>query len=84
LLRSCLNRRTKFLILPWHTIRACEAELATAIDAALDDGRLSDLASLSRRFAPDPAAIPEITIAAVSLHLYDELGAVGAPMGGAA
>jgi hypothetical protein len=62
--------------------RACEAELALAIEAELEAGRLPDLDSLSRRFAPDPAAIPEITIAVVPLHLYDELGTVqagGAP-----
>jgi transposase InsO family protein len=62
--------------------RACEAELAQAIEAELEAGRLPDLDSLSRRFAPDPAALPEITIAVVPLHLYDELGTVqagGAP-----
>jgi transposase InsO family protein len=63
--------------------RACEAELAAAIEAELDAGRLPDLASIGRRFTPDPAAIPDITIAAVSLHLYDELSAVGAPIGDA-
>ena len=37
---------------------------------------------LGRRFAPDPAAIPDITVELVPLHLYDELGTVRA--GGAA
>ena len=64
--------------------RACEAELADIIAAELDAGRLPDLDSLGRRFAPDPAVIPDITVAAVPLHLYDELGAVAAPIGGAA
>jgi transposase InsO family protein len=62
--------------------RACEAELAQAIEAELEAGRLPDLDSLGRRFAPDPATVPEITVAVVPLHLYDELGAVqagGAP-----
>src|SRR3954470_21804531 len=62
--------------------RACEAELAAAIEAELDAGRLPDLDSLGRRFAPDPAAIPDITVELVPLHLYDELGTVRA--GGAA
>ena len=53
--------------------RACEAELAGAIDAELDAGRLPDLETLSRRFAPHPTAIPDITIGVVPLHLYDEL-----------
>ena len=62
--------------------RACEAELAAAIDAELDAGRLPDLDGFARRFAPDPAAIPDITVELVPLHLYDELGTVRA--GGAA
>ena len=62
--------------------RACEAELAAAIDAELDIGRLPNLDDLTRRFAPDPAAIPDIAVELVPLHLYDELGTVRA--GGAA
>lgn len=56
--------------------RACEAELAEAIDAELDAGRAPDLDALSRRFAPDPATIPDITVQLAPLHLYDELGTV--------
>jgi hypothetical protein len=56
--------------------RACEAELAEAIDAELDAGKLPDLETLSRRFAPHPTAIPDITIEVASLHLYDELSTV--------
>jgi len=37
--------------------RACEAELAEAIDAELDAGKLPDLETLSRRFAPHPTAV---------------------------
>ena len=47
-----------------------------AIDAELDAGRLPDLDGLGRRFAPDPAAIPDVTVELVPLHLYDELGTV--------
>jgi hypothetical protein len=56
--------------------RACEAELAEIIDAELDAGRVPDLDALRRRFGPDPAAIPLITVTLASLHLYDELGTV--------
>jgi hypothetical protein len=49
--------------------RACEAELVEAIDVELDAGRLPDLDILGRRFAPDPAAIPDITVELVPLHL---------------
>jgi hypothetical protein len=31
---------------------------------------------LERRFAPDPTAVPDITVELVPLHLYDELGTV--------
>jgi len=56
--------------------RACEAELAEAIDAELDAGRLPDLDTLGRRFAPHPTAIPDITVEVAPLHLYDELSTV--------
>ena len=56
--------------------RACEAELADIIDAELDAGRLPDLDRLGRRFGPDPAAIPDVTVELAPLHLYDELGTV--------
>jgi hypothetical protein len=58
--------------------RACEAELAEAIDAELDAGRLPNLNALARRFTPDPASVPDVTIELVPLHLYDELGTVRA------
>lgn len=67
--------------------RACEAELAEAIEVELDAGRLPDLGLLERRFAPDPAAVPDIAVELVPLHLYDELGTVRAldqVIGGAA
>jgi len=56
--------------------RACEAELAETIDAELDAGRLPDLDTLGRCFAPNPAAIPDITVEVRPLHLYDELSTV--------
>jgi hypothetical protein len=54
----------------------CEAELAEAIDAELNAGRLPDLDTLGRRFAPQPATLPEITVALTPLCLYDELSTV--------
>ena len=56
--------------------RACEAELAVALDGELDAGRLPDLDRLGRRFAPDPTAIPDVTVELTPRHLYDELGTV--------
>ena len=53
--------------------RACEAELAQAIDAELDDGRLPDLAALSERFGPSPASVPVVAVELVALSTYDEL-----------
>jgi len=56
--------------------RACEAELAQAIDAALDEGRLPDIDKLRSRFQPDAASIPNVVVALVPLDSYDELAAV--------
>ena len=56
--------------------RACEAELARAIDAELDDGRLPDIDRLRSRFQPDAASIPNVVVELVPLHSYDELAAV--------
>ena len=42
--------------------RACEAELASALDAILAVGDLPDLAVLQRRFAPSDAAVPAVTV----------------------
>jgi transposase InsO family protein len=53
--------------------RGCEAELAEAINAELDAGRLPDLDMFGRLFAPNPAAFPDITVEVAPLHLYDEL-----------
>ena len=57
--------------------RACEAELANAIDAALDAGELPDLNRLRERFTPNHVAIPEVTVALTSLAVYDEIASVG-------
>ena len=59
--------------------RACEAELAQAIDLDLDAGGLPDLDRLHDRFKPDRAAIPHIAVDLVPLSAYDELAAVRAP-----
>jgi hypothetical protein len=59
--------------------RACEAELADAIDAVLDAGGLPDLDSLRRRFKPDRAIIPDVAVALVPLSTYDELAVVRVP-----
>lgn len=56
--------------------RACEAELAAAIEADLDAGRLPDPAQLRDRFKPDAAAIPDVTVELVPLSAYDELAVV--------
>jgi Mu transposase-like protein len=68
--------RTMVELLALAHDRACEAELAAAIDSELDAGRRPDLDMLGRRFAPNPAAIPDITVELAPLHLYDELSTV--------
>jgi transposase InsO family protein len=59
--------------------RACEAELADAIAADLDAGRLPDLDQLRERFTPDAASIPNVVVELVPLSLYDELASVTMP-----
>jgi hypothetical protein len=61
--------------------RACEAELAMALDGELDAGRLPDLDTLGRRFAPS-TGIPDVTVELAPLHLYDEFSTVQ-PVGAA-
>lgn len=53
--------------------RACEADLARALDADLDAGRLPDVAGLTARFTPDPAAAPTVEVRLDSLCAYDAL-----------
>lgn len=59
--------------------RACEAELADAIEATLDAGEMPDLHRLRERFTPDHAVIPEVVVAVTPLSAYDELAVVCAP-----
>ena len=56
--------------------RACEAELAEALDADIDAGRLPDLPFLRAYFGPDAASVPLIDVKVVPLSVYDELAAV--------
>jgi hypothetical protein len=59
--------------------RACEAELADAIEVALDAGEMPDLDRLRERFTPDHTAIPTIVVAVPPLSTYDELAVVCTP-----
>lgn len=56
--------------------RACEAELACAIDAELDEGRLPDLAVLTQRFAPKTTAAPNVVVALPALAVYDAIASL--------
>jgi transposase InsO family protein len=56
--------------------RACEAQLADALEALLDAGHLPDIAELRTRFAPDAAAMPDVTILQPSLAAYDDIATV--------
>jgi transposase InsO family protein len=53
--------------------RACEAELATVLTEHLAADQLPELAALRRRFAPDPARLPEVLVELVPLSLYEAL-----------
>jgi transposase InsO family protein len=53
--------------------RACEAELADILAADLEAGHLPDMAVLRKRFAPDPASLPNVVVTLTSLDVYDAL-----------
>ena len=48
--------------------RACEAELAEAIQADLDAGRLPDLSALRARFRPEATPIPSVIVELAALN----------------
>ena len=53
--------------------RACEAELASLLEADLNAKHLPDLDRLRARFAPDPARLPSVHIQTVPLSDYHVL-----------
>ncbi|TWH86721.1 integrase-like protein [Sphingobium wenxiniae] len=53
--------------------RACEAELADLLAQDLEANRLPDINALRVRFAPDPAALPDVVVQLGPLSDYDAL-----------
>ena len=53
--------------------RACEAELAIALEAILDAGEVPDLATLQREFMPASVPVPEVTVTIPAAMAYDAL-----------
>jgi len=53
--------------------RACEAELAIALQTILDAGEVPDLAALQQRFMPASMAVPDVTITMPAAIAYDAL-----------
>lgn len=53
--------------------RGCEAELATSLAADLSAGQLPDIADLRARYAPDPAALPDVVVHLTPLLAYEAL-----------
>jgi transposase InsO family protein len=58
--------------------RGCEADLAILLDADLAAAQLPDIVALRARFAPDPAALPEVVVHLTPLLAYEAL--LGADM----
>jgi hypothetical protein len=65
--------RTTVGLLELAHMRACEAELASAIEAELAERRLPDLDAMRKQFAPSSAAIPHVTVELASLGDYDAI-----------
>lgn len=53
--------------------RGCEADLAAILTAGLDAGTVPDMAILRERFAPDPAALPQVVVHLTPLVAYEAL-----------
>jgi hypothetical protein len=53
--------------------RGGEAELGLILDGDLAANQLPDMAALRERFAPDPAALPEVVVHLTPLSSYEEL-----------
>jgi len=53
--------------------RACEAELALALEACANAGELPDLATLRQQFMPSSTAIPTVTVTLPAAVAYDAL-----------
>jgi hypothetical protein len=53
--------------------RACEAELAMAIQSDLDQGALPDLKALTERFRPKDVDLPAVVVTLPSLAIYNEI-----------
>jgi DNA replication protein DnaC len=64
----CAASRWRFSTLSIAT-SACEAELAEALQIALDDGVLPDLKALIERFRPKDTAVPVVVVTLPSLDL---------------
>ena len=56
--------------------RGCEAELASAITAELEVGRLPDPKQLREQFGPKPGSWPTVHVELAPLSSYDELAIV--------
>jgi hypothetical protein len=53
--------------------RACEAELAIALEAILDAGEVPDLTALQQRFMPAGMVVPDVTVTIPAAIAYDAL-----------
>jgi transposase InsO family protein len=53
--------------------RGCEADLAELLAADLAASQLPDLAALRARFAPNPAALPAVSVHLIPLSAYEGL-----------
>ncbi len=64
--------------------RGCEAELAAVIAEHLEAGSIPGMDHLRARFAPNPAALPDIAVPLVPLSAYDALTVSATPTEGEA
>jgi hypothetical protein len=53
--------------------RACEAELAAALQTILDTGDVPDLRDLQQQFTPSTMTVPDVTVTTPAAIAYDAL-----------
>ena len=67
------SRLSRYSLLALAHERACEVELAVALQVALDNGILPDLKALIERFRPERMALPVVVVTLPPLAIYDEI-----------
>ena len=67
--------RTAVELLALAHDRGCEAEIASILEADLDQKTIPDIAAMRDLFAPDPESLPKVEVRLASLAAYETIAA---------